>query len=148
MVEKKKIGVVLFQLGGPDSLEAVEPFLYNLFLDPDIIDVPLASMARQPLSQRMAASRTKIVQSSYAAIGGKSPIIEWTHRQARTLEETLRQSMDVRVVVAMRYWHPLTAEAIRELAKDCYSELILLPPYPQYSKTTTGSSLNEWRRQF
>ena len=148
MVEGKKLGVVLFQLGGPDSLEAVEPFLYNLFLDPDIIDFPLGRLTRKPLARRIAANRAKKVQKAYAAIGGKSPIVEMTHRQARALEEALRQSVDARVVVAMRYWRPLTADAIRELAKAGYSELILLPLYPQYSKTTTGSSFNEWERQF
>ena len=148
MVEEKKIGVVLLQLGGPDSPEAVEPFLYNLFSDPDIIDFPLARLARKPLARRMAASRAKKVQKSYAAIGGKSPIVELTHRPARALEKALQQSIDARVVVAMRYWHPMTDDAIRELAKDGYRELILLPLYPQYSKTTTGSSLNEWDRRF
>ena len=148
MAEGKKIGVVLFQLGGPDSLEAVEPFLYNLFVDPDIIDFPLARLARKPLARRMAKSRAQKVQKLYAAIGGKSPIVEWTRRQSRALEEALQKSIDARVVVAMRYWHPLTDEALRELAKDDWSELILLPLYPQYSKTTTGSSFNEWGRQF
>ena len=143
-----KIGVVLFQLGGPDCLEAVEPFLYNLFLDPDIIDFPLAKMARQPLARLLAAARARKVQKSYAAMGGKSPIVEWTHRQARALEEMLRQTADARVLVAMRYWHPFTEEAIGELARDCYSDLVLLPLYPQYSKTTTGSSFNAWRRCF
>ena len=148
MAEGKKIGVVLFQLGGPDSLEAVEPFLYNLFVDPDIIDFPLARLARKPLARRMARSRAQKVQKLYAAIGGKSPIVEWTRRQSHALEEALRKSIDARVVVAMRYWHPLTDDALRELAKDVWNEFILLPLYPQYSKTTTGSSFNEWGRQF
>ena len=148
MESKRKVGVVLFQLGGPDSLAAVEPFLHNLFLDPDIIDFPFAKLARPALARLMAASRAKRVQKSYAKLGGKSPIVEWTHRQARALEATLRESLDARVVVAMRYWHPFTDEAIEELAKHSVSELILLPLYPQYSKTTTGSSLNEWRRRF
>jgi ferrochelatase len=144
----RTIGVVLFQLGGPDSLDAVEPFLHNLFLDPDIIDFPFAKLARPTLARLMAASRTKKVQKSYAQLGGKSPIVEWTHRQARALEEALRESLDARVAVAMRYWHPFTEEAIAELAKHSVSELVLLPLYPQYSKTTTGSSLNEWKRRF
>ena len=148
MPQGTKIGVVLFQLGGPDSLEAVEPFLYNLFLDPDIIDFPFAKLARQPLARLLSAGRAKKVQKCYASIGGKSPIVEWTHRQARALEEALRPSLDARVVVAMRYWHPFTAEAIQELGKDHYSELVLLPLYPQYSKTTTGSSFKEWERRF
>jgi ferrochelatase len=138
---------VLFQLGGPDSLDAVEPFLHNLFLDPDIIDFPFAKLARPALAKLMAASRTKKVQRCYAAMGGKSPIVEWTHKQAKALERVLGDSLDARVVVAMRYWHPFTEEAIGALVQARVGRLVLLPLYPQYSKTTTGSSLNEWRRR-
>jgi ferrochelatase len=148
MDEKRRIAVVLLQLGGPDCLEAVEPFLYNLFLDPDIIDFPFAKIARQPLAKLISATRAKKVQKTYAAIGGKSPIVEWTAKQARALQEVLRQSMDARVFVAMRYWHPFTEEVVEELARDSYGDIVLLPLYPQYSKTTTGSSFNEWRRRF
>ena len=148
MERERKIGVVLFQLGGPDSLESVEPFLCNLFSDPDIIDFPFAKMARPALARLIAATRSKKVQKGYAAIGGKSPIGVWTARQAQALEQALQPSLDARVVVAMRYWHPLTAEALQELERDSCSELVLLPLYPQYSKTTTGSSLNEWNRRF
>jgi ferrochelatase len=144
---QEKLGVVLFQLGGPDSLSAVEPFLHNLFLDPDIIDFPLAKLARPVLAKLMAASRAKKVQQSYARLGGKSPLVEWTRRQAQALERALRESLDVRVVVAMRYWHPFTSEAIENLVRERVSKLVLLPLYPHYSKTTTGSSLNEWRRR-
>lgn len=139
---------MLFQLGGPDSLDAVEPFLYNLFLDPDIIDFPFAKIARPALAKLISATRSRKVKKGYAAIGGKSPIVEWTARQARALEDALRSSLDARVVVAMRYWHPFTEEALQELAKNSCAELVLLPLYPQYSKTTTGSSLNEWNRRF
>lgn len=148
MQRDQKIGVVLFQLGGPDSLEAVEPFLYNLFLDPDIIDFPFAKVARPALARLIAATRTKKVKKSYAAIGGQSPIVRWTARQAQALEQALQPSLDARVVVAMRYWHPFTEEALAELAQDSCQELVLLPLYPQYSKTTTGSSLHEWNRRF
>ncbi len=148
MSRDHKLGVVLLQLGGPDSLDAVEPFLYNLFLDPDIIDFPFAKMARPALARLIATTRSKKVRKGYAAIGGKSPIVEWTARQSRALEEALRPSLDARVVVAMRYWHPLTEEAIAELERNGCRELVLLPLYPQYSKTTTGSSLNEWNRRF
>ncbi|MBI2815512.1 MAG: ferrochelatase [Acidobacteria bacterium] len=147
-MQKEKLVVVLFQLGGPDSLEAVEPFLYNLFCDPDIIDFPFAKIARQPLARLIASSRARKVQKLYAALGGKSPIVEWTNRQARALEDKLRQSADTSVFVAMRYWHPLTAEVIEQLRRESFDELVLLPLYPHYSKTTTGSSLNEWRRHF
>ena len=148
MERERKLGVVLFQLGGPDSLDAVEPFLYNLFLDPDIIDFPFAKIARPALAKLISATRSKKVKKGYAAIGGKSPIVEWTARQARALEDALRPALHAHVVVAMRYWHPFTEEAIQELAKNSCGELVLLPLYPQYSKTTTGSSLNEWNRRF
>jgi ferrochelatase len=145
-VEAKRTGVVLFQLGGPDSLDAVEPFLYNLFSDPDIIDFPLARLARQPLARLIAANRAKKVQHHYAEIGGRSPIRELTAQQARALEDELRPVLDACVVVAMRYWHPLTPEAMDRLAAARVEQIVLLPLYPQYSSTTTGSSLKEWNR--
>jgi len=146
-VSVRRIGVVLFQLGGPDSLDAVEPFLYNLFSDPDIIDFPLARIARQPLARLLAANRAKKVRRHYAEIGGRSPIRELTLRQAEALKAELGPSLDARVVVAMRYWHPLTEEALDRLAAEPVGELVLLPLYPQYSSTTTGSSLKEWKRR-
>lgn len=145
---ERKLGVVLFQLGGPDSLDAVEPFLYNLFLDPDIIDFPLAKLGRPALAKLISVTRSKKVKKGYAAMGGKSPIVKWTFAQARALEDALRPTLAAKVVVAMRYWHPFTQEAIEELKKSGCEELVLLPLYPQYSKTTTGSSLNEWNRRF
>jgi ferrochelatase len=147
-MQRKKLGVVLFQLGGPDSLQAIEPFLYNLFCDPDIIDFPFARIARQPLAKLISTRRARHVAHHYAEIGGKSPILEFTRRQAEALEAELRREFDVRVVIAMRYWHPFTQEAIATLAAHAPGEIVLLPMYPQYSKTTTGSSLNEWRRRF
>lgn len=143
-----KLGVVLFQLGGPDSLESIEPFLYNLFCDPDIIDFPLARVARKPLARLISMRRAKHVAQHYAGIGGKSPILENTVRQAAALEAELRRYFDARVVIAMRYWHPFTAQAILQVEEFAPEELVLLPLYPQYSRTTTGSSLNEWSRQF
>src|SRR5256885_2934913 len=145
---QSKLGVVLFQLGGPDSPEAIEPFLYNLFCDPDIIDFPFARIARQPLAKLISTRRAKHVAHHYAEIGGKSPILEFTQRQATALERELRRDFDARVVVAMRYWHPFTGAAIEKMASHAPGELVLLPLYPQYSKTTTGSSLNEWNRRF
>lgn len=142
------VGVVLFQLGGPDSLEAVEPFLRNLFSDPDIIDFPFARLARPTLARLIASRRSRKVQAHYASIGGKSPIGELTQRQAQALERELAKSTDARVFVAMRYWHPLTEAVVNELEAHPLHHLVLLPLYPQYSKTTTGSSLNEWHRQY
>lgn len=143
-----KLGVVLFQLGGPDSPEAVEPFLYNLFRDPDIIDFPFAAIAREPLARLVASRRARKVAAHYAALGGGSPLQRFTLLQALALEAELSKRRDARVVVAMRYWHPLTEEAIRQLDGESCQELVLLPLYPQYSKTTTGSSLNEWARKY
>jgi ferrochelatase len=147
-MSSNKTGVVLFQLGGPDSLEAIEPFLYNLFCDPDIIDFPFAKLARKPLAKLISTSRAKHVAHHYAEIGGKSPILEFTRRQAVALERELRRDLDARVVIAMRYWHPLTAAAVAEITAFGADEIVLLPLYPQYSKTTTGSSLNEWDRVY
>ncbi len=143
-----KLGVVLFQLGGPDSLDAIEPFLYNLFSDPDIIDFPFARVARQPLARLIASRRARHVARHYAEIGGRSPLLAYTMQQAAALEAVLREDFDARVTVAMRYWHPFTAAAIGEMEQHGCDEVVLLPLYPQYSKTTTGSSLHEWQRRF
>ena len=147
-IPSSRVGVVLFQLGGPDSLDAIEPFLYNLFCDPDIIDFPFARLAREPLARLISSRRAGKVRKHYEQIGGKSPIREVTERQARALELELNKSISARVVVAMRYWHPLTETAIQQVEAFSPTEIVLLPLYPQYSSTTTGSSLNEWRRQF
>jgi len=145
----RRVGVVLFQLGGPDTLEAIEPFLFNLFSDPDIIDFPFARIGRKPLAKLISRTRARRVQHHYSVIGGGSPIRRFTEQQAKALQLKLTGfGIDARCFVAMRYWHPFTAEAIEQLrAAECDEE-VLLPLYPQYSCTTTGSSLNEWRRLF
>jgi ferrochelatase len=145
----RRIGVVLFQLGGPDTLEAIEPFLFNLFCDPDIIDFPFARIGRRPLAKLISSTRARKVQHHYATIGGGSPIRRFTEQQARALQRKLGgYGLDARCFVAMRYWHPFTAQAIEQLKVAQCDEVVLLPLYPHYSCTTTGSSLNEWRRQF
>ena len=145
----RRLGVVLFQLGGPDTLEAIEPFLYNLFCDPDIIDFPFARIGRKPLAKLISTTRARKVQHHYATIGGGSPIRKHTEHQARALEAELQsQGIDARCFVAMRYWHPFTKEAVGQLRAAGCEEVVLLPLYPQYSSTTTGSSLNEWQRHF
>jgi ferrochelatase len=143
-----RLGVILFQLGGPDSLEAIEPFLYNLFCDPDIIDFPFARIARQPLARLIASRRAKHVAHHYAEIGGKSPLLEFTMRQADALQLALSADFDAHVAVAMRYWRPFTQEAIQRVERHAPENVVLLPLYPQYSRTTTGSSLNEWTRLY
>ncbi len=147
---KPRLGVVLFQLGGPDSPQAVEGFLYNLFCDPDIINFTGASLARRPLAWWIAHRRAAIVREHYDAIGGHSPIRRLTELQARELEQALAPDFDVRCAIAMRYWNPLTREAL-ELMHSAHREapldaLVLLPLYPHYSFATTLSSLKEWRR--
>lgn len=145
----RRIGVVCFQLGGPDSLEAIEPFLFNLFSDPDIINFPLAGIGRRPLAKLISAARARNVRHHYSKIGGCSPIRRFTEQQARALEAKLVESgLDVRCFVAMRYWRPFSTDAIEEIHAARCDEIVLLPLYPQYSSTTTGSSLNEWRRLF
>jgi len=143
-----RTAVVLFQLGGPDSLDAVEPFLFNLFSDPDIIDFPLARLAREPLARLMARRRAGKVRDHYAEIGGRSPIMELTQSQAVALEAALAPTLPAQVLVAMRYWHPLTADAVAQIRGSEVDQLVLLPLYPQYSRVTTGSSVNEWNRRY
>jgi ferrochelatase len=146
-MNQEKIAVILFQLGGPDSLDGVEPFLVNLFSDPDIFDFPLASLIRKPLARVIASMRVREVGHRYITIGSKSPILELTKLQADTLETELRKEIDVRVFVAMRYSFPDIEFAVQSLSKAHFDKIILLPLYPHYSKTTTGSSINEWHRQ-
>jgi len=145
---KKRVGVVLFQLGGPDSLETVQPFLYNLFRDPDIIQLMFGNLLRRPLARYIARKRWKHAAHGYEAIGKRSPILPLTQRQARALQRALQPHVDPRVVIAMRYWHPLTEEAVREVQSAALDEIVLLPLYPQYSASTTGSSFNEWDRHY
>ena len=148
MTAKKKVAVVLFQLGGPDSGDAVEPFLYNLFCDPDIIDFFGAWFARRPLARYIARNRAGIVREHYDAIGGHSPIRRLTERQARALETALAPHCDAKCFIAMRYWHPLSAQAAAEVNAWGASDLVLLPLYPQLSFATTSSSLKEWNRVY
>ena len=148
MPAEKKIAVVCFQLGGPDRQSAVEPFLYNLFCDPDIINFPGSFLARKPLAKLISTTRSKTVRQHYAEIGGGSPIRRLTEQQARALDTALRPHISAQTFVAMRYWHPNTAEAIAALQRAAFDELVLLPLYPHYSFATSGSSLKEWNRLY
>ena len=141
----KKTAVVLFNLGGPDSLESVQPFLENLFNDPDIFKLPFQKQLAAFISQRRAPK----VAQEYKLIGGKSPLGYWTELQRSLLESRLRQiNPQLDVFTAMRYWKPLTAETAQLVAAREYEKLILLPLYPHFSISTTGSSYNEWKRNF
>lgn len=140
-----KIAVVLLNLGGPDSLDAVEPFLFNLFSDRDIFKLPF----QKTLAAFIARKRAPKVIEEYKLIGGKSPIGKWTELQRKMLENELRNSgINVDVHIAMRYWHPLSDETVNEISKVDYSKIVLLPLYPHFSVSTTGSSFNEWKRYY
>ena len=139
------IAVVLCNLGGPDSLAAVRPFLFNLFSDPDIFRLPLGFLTQRPFAALIAWRRAPEAAHGYAAIGGKSPILEYTRAQAEALQRVLGDEFDV--LVCMRYWRPLSDEVVAALKRKNYRQVILLPLYPQYSITTTGSSYNEFMRE-
>lgn len=143
-VRRPRVAIVLFNLGGPDRPEAVRPFLENLFTDPAILRVP--GFIRPWLGRFIAARRTKAASENYAVLGGRSPLLELTEEQGRTLEAALAPTLDAKCVIAMRYWHPFAdeaAEAVKAFAPD---EILLFPLYPQFSTTTTGSSLTDWER--
>lgn len=146
---KMKLGVVLLNLGGPDSLDAVEPFLFNLFNDPEIINFPLSFLFRKRLARLISSRRAPSIQEQYAKIGGKSPIVDLTNRQAELLSENLKaKGIDAKVYIAMRYWRPFTEDVVPQIEKDGVEKVILLPLYPQFSTATTGSSFKEWERHF
>ncbi len=134
--------VVLFNLGGPDKLESVEPFLFNLFNDPAIISIP--SFIRYPLAKLISKRRAPIAKDIYREIGNKSPILELTQKQAQSLENSLVKKGDYKCFVVMRCWHPRAREVINKVKEYDPQEIILLPLYPQYSASTSGSSINEW----
>ncbi len=137
-----RTAVVLMNLGGPDSLAAVAPFLFNLFKDPAIIRLP--APLRLPLAWLVARGRAQTAREIYARLGGASPLLANTEAQARALENALGDRH--RCFVAMRHWHPTSAEAARAVAEWAPDEIVCLPLYPQFSTTTTASSLADWRR--
>jgi ferrochelatase len=143
-----KRAVILFNLGGPDAPSSVRPFLFNLFNDPAILDYP--APVRWLLAQIISRARAKTAEAIYAHIGGRSPLLDLTRAQAKALEGELNKpghpSGDAinRVFIAMRYWHPRAGQTAAEVAAFQPDEIVLLPLYPQYSTTTTGSSIAEW----
>ena len=137
-----KVAIILFNLGGPDSLESVQPFLRNLFGDPAILRLP--TLIRAPLARFLASRRTAKARAIYAKIGGSSPIVGQTEAQARALEEALGSEHDWRGYVCMRYWHPMTKAVVRSVERFHPDRIVLLPLYPQFSTTTTASSFTAW----
>jgi protoporphyrin/coproporphyrin ferrochelatase len=138
-----KLAIVLFNLGGPDCPEAVEPFLTNLFSDPAVL--PLPAVVRKPLARFIARRRAPVAREIYAKIGGRSPILAETLAQAEALTRAIAQH-ETRAFVAMRCWKPFTEEAASAVAAFDPDRIVLLPLYPQFSTTTTGSALTEWAR--
>jgi len=138
-----KKAVILFNLGGPDKLENVESFLFNLFNDPAIISVP--AIFRYPIAKFISKKRAPIAKNIYKEIGNKSPILEMTKEQAKNLENYLLKKGNYRCFVVMRYWHPRASDIIKEVREYGPEEIILLPLYPQFSATTSGSSIREWK---
>ncbi|WP_287128999.1 ferrochelatase [Candidatus Cyanaurora vandensis] len=135
-----RIGVLLLNLGGPARSEDVKPFLYNLFSDPEIIRLPVPFL-QKPLAWLISTLRAPLSLKNYASIGGKSPIKAITAQQGRVLKKTLaRRGIEVKVYVGMRYWHPYTEAALTQIKADGIEKLVVLPLYPQYSISTSGSS--------
>ncbi len=139
----RRIAVVLFNLGGPDGPDAVRPFLFNLFNDKSIIRIP--NPFRMVLASLISRRRTPEATKIYEELGGGSPLLPNTEAQARELERRLTDLGEVRVVIAMRYWHPMSGEAVEQVQAFDPDEVVLLPLYPQFSTTTTESSLRVWR---
>ena len=138
-----KKAVILFNLGGPDNLEAVEPFLFNLFNDPAILSLP--SILRYPLAKLISKRRAPVAKGIYKEMGGSSPILEQTQMQAKAIEESLKtQKDDYKCFIVMRCWNPRADKVIKEVKNFNPDEIILLPLYPQYSDSTSGSSIKEW----
>jgi len=141
--DKDKVGILFLNLGGPESLDEVEDFLYNLFNDPDIIRLPGPLKPLQSvIARRIASSRAPNSREAYESIGGGSPIVQFTLDQGEKLEEELRRrGIKAKTYVGMRYWYPFTEEAVDQLLKDEVNRLVVIPLYPQYSISTSGSSL-------
>ncbi|KJH71774.1 ferrochelatase [Aliterella atlantica] len=141
-----RVGVLLLNLGGPDQLEDVGPFLFNLFADPEIIRIPFKWLQR-PLAWFISTRRTKTSQDNYRQIGGGSPLRRITEEQAYALKQRLQElGQEVETYIGMRYWHPFTEEAIARIKRDRCDRLVILPLYPQFSISTSGSSFRLLQR--
>jgi len=141
-----RVGVLLLNLGGPERIEDVGPFLYNLFSDPEIIRLPIPAL-QKPLAWLISTLRSGKSQEAYRSIGGGSPLRRITDQQARELQSELRQrQVQATTYVAMRYWHPFTESAVADIKADAVDEVVVLPLYPHFSISTSGSSFRELQR--
>ena len=142
-----RVAVVLFNLGGPDSLDAVRPFLFNLFRDPAIITLP--AIARYPLAALIATTRNKMAQANYAIMGGRSPQLPETEAQSSALEaELVARGVEAKTFIAMSYWKPFVRDTAADVAAWAPDQIVLLPLYPQFSTTTTASSFKAWAKAY
>ena len=141
-----RVGIVLLNLGGPERIQDVGPFLYNLFADPEIIRLPIPAL-QKPLAWLISTLRSNKSQEAYRSIGGGSPLRRITDQQARELQSLLRQrNVDATTYVAMRYWHPFTESAVADMKADGIEQVVVLPLYPHFSISTSGSSFRELQR--
>jgi ferrochelatase len=156
--DNKTTGIVLLNLGGPDSLRSVRPFLYNLFSDREIIRLG-PSFLQKPVAWLISTIRSKKTEEMYQQIGGKSPILDITRAQAEALEKALGFELastsphplftkgEIKVYIGMRYWHPFIKDTVKKIIEDDIGKLIVLSLYPHYSKATTGSAFDEFKRR-
>ncbi len=144
MAPKTPTGIILLNMGGPDSVGAVEPFLYNLFCDRELIRLPLGAVLQKPFAKLISHFRAKSVRENYRAIGGRSPLLDWTNRQAEGIARHL--GPEFRPCVVMRYWTPRAEEVLRRMKAEGVEKAVVLSMYPHYTGATTGSSLNDFRR--
>ena len=141
-----KKAIILFNLGGPDKLESVEPFLFNLFNDPAILDLP--TFLRYPLAKLISNRRAPVAKKIYAELGGSSPILKLTKEQSYALETKLNQTQEedeYKCFIIMRCWNPRAKDVIKDVQLYGPDEVVLMPLYPQYSAATSGSSIKEWK---
>ncbi|MDA8918212.1 ferrochelatase [Candidatus Pelagibacter sp.] len=141
-----KKAIILFNLGGPDKIENVEPFLFNLFNDPAILNLP--TLLRYPLAKLISNRRAPVAKKIYAELGGSSPILKLTGEQSNALEIKLNQTQiedEYKCFIVMRCWNPRAEDVIKDVRSYNPGEIVLMPLYPQYSAATSGSSINEWK---
>ena len=141
-----KKAIILFNLGGPDKIENVEPFLFNLFNDPAILNLP--TFLRYPLAKLISNRRAPVAKKIYEELGGASPILKLTKEQSDALEKKINQDQEIdeyKCFIVMRCWHPRAEQVIKEVQFFNPEEVILMPLYPQYSAATSGSSIKEWK---
>ena len=148
---RDRIGILLLNLGGPDDLDAVEPFLYNLFSDPEIVTLPsFLAWLNGPIATLISKTRAPTSREGYASIGGGSPQLATTIAQGEALEKAMLDlhGVEAKSYVAMRYWYPFTSDALAAIKRDGVERLVILPLYPQFSISTSGSSLRVLESEF